>query len=463
MEKFLPQVIIALLTGIIAIFFFFVFKRKAFIINLSFSIFIPFTLYAALNIVSDILRLPEIIFDFVIPVIFSAALSLSIYLFIIKPLEEYRKNITFTDLIFRMKHSLSDIELKTKEIQEKINNKEDEFALVVDQISAYLTDYMSSAENTENNLCALSEKIKMLTRTPESNDNYTNLFDKTIEIMYSLDKSIERTVTEMKNQSNTLQITFDAFDVTTLSMERVDEVTKEAKRLADNLSSIAIEGAKSVEQTTTAISEIAKSSQAMQEILSTITEISEKTNLLAINAAIEAANAGLKGRGFAIVAKEVRKLAMNTSKSAVEIKEIIDQIFNRIDKGIEVISQTKTVFDQILSDIEQTNTLNQEIYEISRKNVIQGKEIITAVNQLKSIANRIIKASSDELFETNEVVIALNEINTVIKQISEILHNTTSFGKQNVDILNENIEYINKIKSNLRSTDSSLEQLPAQD
>jgi len=273
----------------------------------------------------------------------------------------------------------------------------------------------------------LSKVMQLVNRMMGTNLNSKNnheqldLFGKSLEAMFSLDKSIEATINEMKTQSMTLQLTFDAFDMTTMSMEKVDAITKQAKMLAEHLSEAAIDGAAAVDETALSIKEISASSLSMEEFVVTIKNISEKTNLLAMNAAIEAAHAGEHGKGFAVVASEVRKLAMSTNSATNEIKKNIKQVLNKINNAVELVSNTETLFKNILEDITSTNELNQEIYEISRKNVVQGREIITAVNQLRSIAHRIIEASADELFKTNEVVVAMNEINSVVRIITQAL------------------------------------------
>ncbi|MDH5682699.1 MAG: methyl-accepting chemotaxis protein, partial [Spirochaetota bacterium] len=244
-----------------------------------------------------------------------------------------------------------------------------------------------------------------------------DLFQKAFEAMYELDKSIENTIEEMKNQSDTLHLTFEAFDITTVSLGKVDKFTKEANILAANLNETALKGSRAVELTVNAIEEIAKSSMLMEEFVVTIKNISEKTNLLAMNAAIEAAHAGEKGKGFAVVANEVRKLSSNTNAATAEIKKNINTILEKIHNAVDLVNNTKALFGNILDDIDSTNSINKEIYKISKENVAQGKEIISAINQLRSITQRIIEASADELFQTNEVLVAMNEINSVVTHI----------------------------------------------
>lgn len=247
------------------------------------------------------------------------------------------------------------------------------------------------------------------------------IIGQTIEIITHLDTCIEKTISEMKKQSETLQITFDAFDMNNLSMERVDQFTQKARVLAGKLEKMADSGGEIVGTAASTMEEINKASANMKSIVDTINNISEKTNLLSMNAAIEAARAGQHGRGFSVVAQEVRKLASNTRKSTEEISSMIQVTRNKIQEGVEMVSKTQVVFKDIVGIIEEINSINEEIYTISKRNLIQGKEILTAVNMLKEVADNIISSSNEELFTTNQVVGAIQEIETFIQNIVKIL------------------------------------------
>ncbi|QKQ77758.1 HAMP domain-containing protein [Nostoc sp. TCL240-02] len=141
-------------------------------------------------------------------------------------------------------------------------------------------------------------------------------------------------------QAEELAVTLNSVQVMTDSIQRVAEAAREAETVARDASTIALQGGEAVENTVAGILEIretvaettrkvkrlAESSQEISKIVALISQIASRTNLLALNASIEAARAGEAGRGFAIVADEVRQLADKSAKSLKEIEQIVMQI-----------------------------------------------------------------------------------------------------------------------------------------
>jgi twitching motility protein PilJ len=164
-------------------------------------------------------------------------------------------------------------------------------------------------------------------------------------------------------QAEELAVTLNSVQVMTYSIQRVAEAAREAETVARDASKIAQKGGEAVENTVAGILEIretvaettrkvkrlAESSQEINSIVAIVSQIASRTNLLALNASIEAARAGEAGRGFAIVADEVRQLADRSAKSLKEIEQIVMQIqsetssvMTAMEEGTQqVIHQTK--------------------------------------------------------------------------------------------------------------------------
>ena len=144
-----------------------------------------------------------------------------------------------------------------------------------------------------------------------------------------------------------------------------------------------------VEQASNIIQELEKNAQEINTILSTIQGIAEQTNLLALNAAIEAARAGEQGRGFAVVADEVRVLSQRTHSSTVEIRSMIETLQRNTQGAVSTMHEGQLLAQNSVDDAN---------------NATQALEQITAsINQISDMATQISSAAEEQRAVTDEV------------------------------------------------------------
>ena len=167
------------------------------------------------------------------------------------------------------------------------------------------------------------------------------------------------------------------------------------------------------------VSELAESSNQIGEILSVINDIANQTNLLALNAAIEAARAGEAGRGFAVVADEVRKLAERTQHATGEIESIITSLQQKsnlasvemtksvesVQAGVDNIGETNAGFK---SAVESVMDLHREMKSVAASVSNQYSTILTVVDNTQVIAAGI-EESNSAVSEVNRTVAHLQE------------------------------------------------------
>ncbi|MDR1855170.1 MAG: methyl-accepting chemotaxis protein [Azoarcus sp.] len=156
------------------------------------------------------------------------------------------------------------------------------------------------------------------------------------------------------------------------------------------------------------ILELGEESKQITSVVNVIKEVADQTNLLALNAAIEAARAGEQGRGFAVVADEVRKLAERTAQSTVDISAMVDKIQNSAKGAVDTMQQ-------VVSQVEEGKTLAQEAGECM-VSIQQGSEKVS--NAVVDISNALREQSraSQDIAKHVESVAQMSDENQVAAQ-----------------------------------------------
>ncbi|MCP4510039.1 MAG: hypothetical protein GY826_26995 [Fuerstiella sp.] len=153
------------------------------------------------------------------------------------------------------------------------------------------------------------------------------------------------------------------------------------------------------------VAALGQQSEQISSIVETMGNISARTDMLALNASIEAVRAGQEGRGFAVVAEEVRKLADSTAKASCDIAALIDAIQSEAQDTVSAISEGR---QQVQQEISRVNAAGVALEEISRSSTAAAGR-----------SRQIVDVTLEQLQRTQEVVRAMQQVSTIAGRISE--------------------------------------------
>nr|WP_246433872.1 methyl-accepting chemotaxis protein [Spirochaeta isovalerica] len=173
------------------------------------------------------------------------------------------------------------------------------------------------------------------------------------------------------------------------SISEVSRRTANVKEKINDLSEIFSRGEERVNKTVESVSTVVTYSKSLLEINNLISGIAAQTNLLAMNAAIEAAHAGDAGRGFSVVADEIRKLAENTATHTKTSSENLKQIIKEIDTSLKVAEETGTIFREMKVDLSQIDDESLSISETMIEHDRANKLVLEQLSSTNVIADKL--------------------------------------------------------------------------
>ncbi len=279
----------------------------------------------------------------------------------------------------------------------EMSGRFNEFA---DKLLGIITTIKRSANNTGKLKTSLEQATK---HTAGELNKITNQVNKINEKIGSLDDRINLTETgasdiekrtnilseQVVDETSAVEESTAAINEMVASINSVSNITKTKKEATYQLVVSAKNGSQLLENMSTAVNDINIQIGSIQEMVTLIDNISSQTNLLAMNAAIEAAHAGEAGKGFSVVADEIRKLSANTNQSSRLIASSLGGIVDSIERATKASEETSTTFMTFISEVTKIAEALDEIESSTVELATGGGEITKAMMLLSDLSGEV--------------------------------------------------------------------------
>ena len=296
------------------------------------------------------------------------------------------------------------------------------------------------AENLNKNSSGISSEIKQIS------DNSSELADQAKTQLDTISLTVG-TMGKMSSITNQLSSQIhDQNDALSQSSAAVEEMISNIKSITENidkfgnsfnqLSADSEEGKNKIENVIKLIESVSAESKKLLDTNKVIESVAQQTNLLAMNAAIEAAHAGEAGKGFAVVAEEIRKLSESTTEQSHYIKQTLSSVIENINEVTNAASSAGLTFGEIVNQISSDDSLITEIRSSMEEQSIGSKQIVDALGNIKETTHTIIENSKQMNSGIENVVAQVKELENAAKNLSS----KTDEIKKSTQIINSNAD-----------------------
>ncbi|USD66165.1 methyl-accepting chemotaxis protein [Vibrio sp. SCSIO 43136] len=259
----------------------------------------------------------------------------------------------------------------------------------IGQLADSFNQFLAKLQGTIQDIVANSHSVVASTQEARETASVTRSSSE------SQFQEVDMVATATEEMAQTSALVLDSVNSALTNAQQADEAARQGQKVM-NQSLDKMKGlVEKMQSAKPVVAELADNNQAIVSMLTIIEEISEQTNLLALNAAIEAARAGEQGRGFAVVADEVRQLAQRTQSSVNEIKTVIDKVRSCTNSVVEVMESSGNMVDDAQLDVEHAFNGLKDVFDAIEGITQMNGHIVEAAQEQQSASNEVSQSISN--------------------------------------------------------------------
>ena len=354
------------------------------------------------------------------------------------------------DEIADMSHYFNMTMLKTKNMIINIKKQAESLSNIGNELSSNMTETAAIINQIVMNIQSIRNRV--VNQSASVTETHSTMEQITININ-KLNTYVDKQFFSVSQSSTAIEEVLANIQSVTKTLVKNSKNVKELYQASE----VGREGLQEVAQD---IREIAKESEGLLEINAVIENIASQTNLLSMNAAIEAAHAGDAGKGFAVVADEIRKLAESSSEQSKTIFDVLKKIKESIDKIIQSTDNVLNKFSSIDGAVKIVSSQEEHIRNAMEEQGAGSKQILETIGELNNLTLQVRKGSSEMLegskeviqesqsleMSTQEIEGGMNEMGTGAQQINMAVAKVNELTLRNKENIHQLVKEISNFK-----------------